>query len=393
MNAIPMPQTLPTPRPRSHHRMSAHKAAAAVRATLRGEAVVTLQKLVPALGVLPRDQVYERILDNPELLDGCFQVFRSNPEAFSPLLVRSDKSPIITEADPLRCGRSLSQVIAMVVRSCARRYFRRALKEPAVRRPPPAKPTLLEWLGLVKQAPKKKPLTKADRLYRAISDHLLYEWQARLIPYYAPLPEQLVRALGPRILAIREPAELIEIAQSGRIPATLAPAPEPTLPQPLTGTGAATHGPAGPAASPHGTAARGAARPVASRMLEEELWAACEKGSLGRHMNQPDKAQLRRMVAVAAGANVSVFSTLRTDLNLTPLQTVALLCAVVSAITPGKYLRLFGVPGEKLALDILVMVVRREQFGLMSSPEEIGRQAQEVGVSVLRALRNSTLDL
>lgn len=74
MNAIPMPQTLPTPRPRSHHRMSAHKAAAAVRATLRGEAVVTLQKLVPALGVLPRDQVYERILDNPELLDGCFQV-------------------------------------------------------------------------------------------------------------------------------------------------------------------------------------------------------------------------------------------------------------------------------------------------------------------------------
>ena len=38
MNAIPMPQTLPTPRPRSHHRMSAHKAAAAVRATLRGEA-------------------------------------------------------------------------------------------------------------------------------------------------------------------------------------------------------------------------------------------------------------------------------------------------------------------------------------------------------------------
>ena len=158
--------------------------------------MVTLQKLVPALGVLPRDQVYERILDNPELLDGCFQVFRSNPEAFSPLLVRSDKSPIITEADPLRCGRSLSQVIAMVVRSCARRYFRRALKEPAVRRPPPAKPTLLEWLGLVKQAPKKKPLTKADRLYRAISDHLLYEWQARLIPYYAPLPEQLVR--GPR---------------------------------------------------------------------------------------------------------------------------------------------------------------------------------------------------
>lgn len=392
MNAISMTAKSPAKpsRPRTHHRMSAQRAAEAVRATLRGEAVVTLQKLVPALGVLPRDQVYDRILDNPELLDGCFQVFRSNPQAFESLLVRSDKTPIVTEADPLRCGRSLSQVIAMVVRSCARRYFHRALKEPAVRPPAPPKPGLLEWLGLVKPAPKKQRLSRADRLYHAISDHLLYEWQARLIPYYAPLPEQLVRALGPRILAIREPAELIEIAQSGRIPSTLAHAPDPTLPPAPLAAGAApgtTPGAAG--ANP----ARGAARPVASRMLEEELWAACEKANLGRHMNQPDKAQLRRMVAIAAGANATVFTTLRSDLNLTTLQTAALLCAIVAALTPGKYLRLFGAPGERLALDIVVMVVRREQFGVMSSPDEIGRQALEVGTSVLRALRNSALEI
>lgn len=391
MNAITLSAKSP-PRSRSHHRMSAQKAAEAVRTTLRGEAVVTLQKLVPALGALPRDQVYERILDNPELLDGCFQVFRSNPQAFESLLVRPDKTPITTESDPLRCGRSLSQVIAMVVRSCARRYFHRALKEPVARRPAPRKTGFLEWLGLTRPAPKQHRLTRADRLYSAISDHLLYEWQARLIPYYAPLPEQLVRALGPRILAIREPADLIEIAQSGRIPSTLAHAPDPTLPSPpLT---AALTGPAAAGAGPTGVQpSRAAARPVASRMLEEELWAACEKANLGRHMNQPDKAQLRRMVAVAAGANATVFSTLRSDLSLTTLQTVALLCAVVAAVGPGKYLRLYGAPGERLALDILMMVVRREQFGVMSSPEEIGRQALEVGTSVLRGLRNSTLDV
>lgn len=389
MNAITLSASAKPPsRSRSHHRMSAQKAAEAVRATLRGEAVVTLQKLVPALGALPREQVYERILDNPELLDGCFQVFRSNPQAFESLLVRPDKTPITTEADPLRCGRSLSQVIAMVVRSCARRYFHRALKEPVARRPAAPKPGLLQWLGLARPAPQQRHLTRADRLYSALSDHLLYEWQARLIPYYAPLPEQLVRALGPRILAIREPAELIEIAQSGRIPSTLAHAPDPSLPHPpLAGSVAGATGPAGAPPS------RAAARPVASRMLEEELWAACEKASLGRHMNQPDKAQLRRMVAIAAGANATVFSTLRSDLSLTTLQTAALLCAVVAAVGPGKYLRLYGAPGERLALDILMMVVRREQFGVMSSPEEIGRQALEVGTSVLRGLRNSTLDV
>lgn len=386
MNAVSPPV-----RPRSRVRVSPHAAAEAVRAGLRDDAVSTLQKLVPALAYLPRDQVYNRILDNPELLDGCFQVFRANPGAFESILVRADRTPIESETDAMRCGRSLSQVIAMVVRTSARRYFRRTLKDPAPRLRRPHKPTLLERLGLVEPPRVQRPISKADRLYKALSDHLLYEWQARLIPYYAPLPEPVVRSLGARILDIRDPAELVEIAQSGRIPPTL------TAPAALThgqGGSALVAGlPATSGATPGGSSGKtGGARPVVSRMLEEELWAACEKANLGLYMNQPDKAQLRRMIAVAAGANASVFTALRSDVNLTTLQTAALLCAVVAALSPGKYLRLFGVPGEKLALDTLIMVVRREQFGLMNGPPETGKQALEVGTSVLRALRSTTLD-
>jgi hypothetical protein len=52
------------------------------------------------------------------------------------------------------------------------------------------------------------PNAAADELYEAIKDYLMHEWQVPLVPTYADMSVSQVRSLGPRLLIIREMAEL-----------------------------------------------------------------------------------------------------------------------------------------------------------------------------------------
>ena len=98
-----------------------------INATLQGPVVEILAELVPDVRRLPKHGALEAILDDIELLDRCFQAFRSNPEQFRHLLVDRHKVSVEDAEALLECGRSLDDVVAMVVRTAAKRHFRTRL--------------------------------------------------------------------------------------------------------------------------------------------------------------------------------------------------------------------------------------------------------------------------
>jgi len=161
-----------------------------VNLALQGPVVDVLGQFLPELNVLPRARAYDTIMDDLGLLTRCFEVFRREPDRFRTILVDERKRPVADDTTPLSCGRSLADVIAMVVRTAAKRFFRRAL--PQTPRP-------------------NEPLGRADELYEAIRAYLLYEWQVPLVPTYAGLEPSLVRRIGAKLLRAREESSLARL--------------------------------------------------------------------------------------------------------------------------------------------------------------------------------------
>jgi len=160
-----------------------------VNDTLRGPVSDILSRLIPELSGLSKTEVYERVLDKPELLTKCFDLFRDQRHWFRHVVVDGRSRPVLDDTVVLACGRTLEEVIAMVVRTSAKRYFRHHVPGG-------------------KSHSSSTDTAAADELYEAIKDYLMHEWQVPLVPAYADMSLALVRSLGPRLLIIREMAEL-----------------------------------------------------------------------------------------------------------------------------------------------------------------------------------------
>jgi hypothetical protein len=163
-----------------------------INSTLQGPVVDILGQALPELRAIPREQAYDRTLDDLDLLTRCFQFFRQEQQRFRSVLVDERKRPVAEDNVPLSCGRTLAEVIAMVVRTAAKRYFRRTITRPASR-------------------PEVTARTAADELYDAIKAYLLHEWQVPLVPTYAEMDPALVRRVGAKILDAREPEMLARL--------------------------------------------------------------------------------------------------------------------------------------------------------------------------------------
>jgi len=189
-----------------------------IAAALSTDVVDVLRGQVVALSGLGRDEAYNAILNDPAVLDTCFRLFRARPDLFDGLVVDADHRPVRGDDGLLRCGRSLAEVVALVIRASAKRYFRRKLRR---RGPAPRPPRMGTWqqltvfLGL-SEPPRAPPRSSspAEKLYAAIRDYLRYDWQAAMIPFYATLSPQTVVGLGAHLLRICEPAQLKSIAGS-----------------------------------------------------------------------------------------------------------------------------------------------------------------------------------
>jgi hypothetical protein len=193
--------------------------------TIKGPVTDKVTKLIPALAAFPNP--YTSVLATPDLLYACMQLVRTKRELFGEFLVDSAGNPVTEDDKPLRCERSLNQIISMVVRSGAKAYAAKRFAPPeadakaqAKTRPEPK--SLLEKItALVSgkwgdaEVPKPSP-THADVFYNAISDYLDYDWQVPLIPYFAELPVKLIREMGHGVTTLRTPEGIAALADIGR---------------------------------------------------------------------------------------------------------------------------------------------------------------------------------
>ena len=205
-----------------------------INLTLEGPVADVMAQLVPELKKLPRRGVLECVLDDPDLLDRCFKAFRANTERFHQLLVNEHDVPVEQADALLACGRSLDDVVAMVVRTCAKRHFRKRLDgdarplKPGERKAAAPKGLMgklmrLLSLSAAEATPKR---SRGEVLYDALQEHLMHDWQVALVPEYSTLSPALVKRLGKRILDYKVPEDIRRLKEN---PAEL-PTPS-TLPE------------------------------------------------------------------------------------------------------------------------------------------------------------------
>ncbi|ARJ67848.1 hypothetical protein WV31_20445 [Magnetospirillum sp. ME-1] len=205
-----------------------------INLTLEGPVADVMAQLVPELKKLPRRGVLQCVLDDPELLDRCFKAFRANTDRFRQLLVDEHDVPVEQADALLACGRSLEDVVSMVVRTCAKRHFRkrldgdsRPLKGASDRQPAPKglMGKLMRLLSL-SGSEKASKRSRGEVLYDAMQEHLIHDWQVALVPEYSTLSPALVKRLGKRILDYKVPEDIRRLKEN---PAEL-PVPS-TLPE------------------------------------------------------------------------------------------------------------------------------------------------------------------
>lgn len=381
-----------------------------INETLRGPVVDVFIENIPGLQGLSRERAYDLIMNNPELADCCFKLFRKKPELFATLLVGPNRQPIVSEEDLLRCGRTTPEVVELIVRAVAKRHFRAKLSPRAgTARPiaaPPSPPGLwarfMRMLGAALPPPpvrKKRKATRADSLYQAMHDNLRYEWQVNLIPHYVPLPVPLVRQLGARILEFREPAQLRDLALTGVAPALPAPEIPPEPVAPVAEDGRAKAGEARkPAAEKGGmappplrssglkpTAPTVASAPAvgggAPSSKSEVMW------TLSQTMDLPillgiDEATMRTVIAHISGVGALTMNSLNAA-GLRLREAVVVLAVADLQLGHARLRALFGAEADPKFLQAFSQSVRTLNIPALRDPLEI----RDSVIGVLDSLR------
>ena len=193
-----------------------------VRATLRGPVMKTLAEGIPEVRNMPGVVAYDKVMGDIALLEQCFTYFRASREKFTAILVDDQQRQVNDDAAKLFCGRTLNEVVAMIVRSAAFRYFGKRLGQvrPMTAKKPVKQSALARIIAMMtkaKPAPVQPGRSKADLLYEAIREYLLYEWQVPLVPAYSMLTPGEVTRLGPRIVDFRTESELMTAAGRPRL--------------------------------------------------------------------------------------------------------------------------------------------------------------------------------
>ena len=152
---------------------------------LKGPVAEVYRTLVPGFGEFNGATFYESVISNADMLHGCLLIFRKRREAFSHLLQDSKGRLVNDDFVSLRCGRTVHDIIAMIVRTHAKRHFRDALGGD----------------------PNDKT-SKSGRLYAAMNEYLIHEWQVPLVAHYAPLPATKMREIGPALLELKTPEQV-----------------------------------------------------------------------------------------------------------------------------------------------------------------------------------------
>lgn len=200
---------------------------------LKGPVAERFQSLIPPLA--GHADPYKTIMESPELLDACFRLFRMKRETFAEFLVDAAGNPVSDETVRLKCGRSVSEIIGMAVRTGMRSYAEAHFGDPitppkvksATTVPPPKKITLKNRFKLInvesisslfkRNYGQPRALmagqTNSGRFYAAIKDNLDYEWQVKYFPIYVEIPPHVFDRLGTGITRMDSEERLQLLAQ------------------------------------------------------------------------------------------------------------------------------------------------------------------------------------
>ena len=271
-----------------------------ITATLKGPVAEAFRQAVPALAQIEHGEFYDSVMGNGELLSACLTIFHKRRDAFAHLLIDVQNRQVNDDFVQLRCGRSVHDIIAMVVRSHAKRQFHRTLGgDPA------------------------DPASRANRLYRAINEYLIHDWQVALVPYYAPLPVDRVVELGPAILDAHD-AESLERIAAGQPVVVSAPAPIAAL-------------------APPASAGLG-------RSKDEEYWWETLNDPLVRRAMTLDEGKIREAIAVLAGIGDGTRREVMSGLGLTMAQAAVVLTTALQLMGRNGFNAIFGTPGKPQAV-------------------------------------------
>jgi len=337
-----------------------------INAALRGSVIDTLRLFIPSLAPYSNDEAFNVILNSPEMTQRSFRAFRDHPDAFADMLRGPENQPVAGENEPLSCGRTLTQVVALVVQAVAKRYFRAKL---SLRRPaaPAAEPGLMEKVSRLFSSPPppkaetRKAPSQADRLFLAMRDHLLFEWQLRLIPHYVGLPVPLVQRLGSRLLEFREIEDIQWMVRTGQ------PLSAPTVRHsealaPLHIKADLGPMPIEPIAAP-GLEITPA--PAVAEMTQAPMADQPELTPLAL----PDGVSPQRFVAAVLGkVNPPLARWIAREMSLNPRQLAVVMLRAYEALPAGEFQR-FGAcaPHSEEARRFLA-AARTARFGVDTSP-------------------------
>jgi hypothetical protein len=315
-----------------------------VRTMLRRDVADILHDHLPALRLVARDKVYDHVMDDPSLLHQAFLLFRARPELFKDVVITPQRLFPSSDGEVLWCGRTLSEIIALVVRACARRYFRKRLSGPKPRPLPMPKVGLFKGiaisLGLA--TPPKRPKVKrypsaAERLYTALRDFLRFEWQVPLIPAYASLSPQLVTSLGEKLLDFRDPLKLQVLADhtaenalvDGKVPLLLDTAQRLMLPN-------------------------------TDNINAEVLWSVCQKMRMAALFPGYDVGEMRKAVSLVAATGPAAIRHLMPVLGDDVRKFTLYLFTAYGKFGPTRYRQVLGMDGQSWVVEAMAQRAAKE---------------------------------
>ena len=212
------------------------KAVVRVNRALETSVINVLREILPEVRALPHGNTLQFILDDLGLLARCFMAYREYPEKFRHLLVAPHKDHVQTSDELLICGRTFDEIVAMVVRTAAKRHFLQEID--GDNRPfragkylTPDEMSILQRISSLFGRKFSRPadLTRGMKQYQALGDHIHYEWQVPLVPEYATLPLPLIEQMGEQILDYKLSSELKQLKADPENP----PPKSKLVPRPL----------------------------------------------------------------------------------------------------------------------------------------------------------------
>ncbi len=342
-----------------------------INATLRGPVLDVLGGLMPELAGLPSGRAFDAILGDCDLLYRCFQTFRIRRTAFRTILVDRRGRPVTNDNQPLDCGRTLNQVIAMVVRSAAKRHFRMRLDPPRQRlnapgdrfetRPSPG------WRGMLERVltPSSPPpivsraASAADLLYEAIKEYLLHDWQVPIIPQYARMTPVEVQEMGSRLLDFRDAAQLAAHLDGGEATRWPVGVEADAAETPVTETAVA---------APEATAVDRRARlndvltADGSRLGMRAVVPILQTLEIHALVRPASHEAMRELCRTLSATSAGTVRQLAVDFGLPPENLTVVLAAAADTLAPEIYRRLFGIGCDREMARL--MIVRARASGL-----------------------------